>query len=442
MNASFVWAGRKAAQVTRISVFALILSASLTVPMSAQISRHPTGVNVSAQGATTVFLTFGNLDGYVADEAIWCGELVSAAPDIGNMCDSSTIFGSLPLQFNLSQESGDDGFTDIMNIPPSVARRAYQAAANGAVSSFFYVRRFIDPEGVRPDQYVTVTCRLTGGGARVPMALLDVQVNFTDDQTVRIIPEGQTLPPISAKILYNGTGILQGRWEIVMPGDEMPTANDLLTEATLPDELRGTQRRYTEIERFYYFLDPVGEFTLPGPDPEKLPTDVEGQYMLLLRIEASSDKEGDSNLASAGAGDGTVFSAAVAGFPMPPLRYYVGSADNVTPVFSSGLALVAPLADAVLPSQTALAFTWTEVPEATLYRVQVRAVTGDMVLSAVLEAGSVAYQAPPLLEDWAPEGFQWRVLALGPTGAVVSSTSWRRATWEGQSRATLLPNTP
>jgi hypothetical protein len=55
-----------------------------------------------------------------------------------------------------------------------------------------------------------------------------------------------------------------------------------------------------------------------------------------------------------------------------------------------------------------------------------------MVLSAVLEAGSVSYQAPPLLIDRAPDGFQWRVLALGPSGAVVASTSWRRAKWEGQ----------
>lgn len=411
---------------------AVLAALLLPVALSAQISRHPTGVNVSAQGATTVFLTFGNLDGYVTDEAIWCGELIPAAPDIGNMCDPATIFGSLPLQFNLSQASGDDGFTDIMNLPASVARRAYQAAANGAVSSFFYVRRFIDPDGLRPDQYVTVTCRLTGGGARVPMALLDVQVNFTDEEVARIIPAGQTLPPISAEILYNGTGTLQGRWEIVMPGDEPPTANDLLTEATLPDELRGTQKRYTELERFNHFLDPVGEFTLPGPDPEKLPTDVEGQYMLLLRIEASSDKEGDSDLEAAGAGDGTVFTAAVAGFPMPPLRYYVGSPEDVTPFAGSGLALVEPLADATLPLETGPAFSWTGVPEAMLYRVQVRALSGAIVLSAVLEAGTTVYQAPPLLGERAPEGFQWRVMALGPTGAVVSSTGWRRARWEGE----------
>ena len=156
---------------TRHCATALVLALALAQPATAQISRHPTGVNVSAQGATTVFLTFGNLDGYVADEALWCGELIPANPDIGSMCDPATIFGSLPLRVDLSRTSGEDGFTDIMSIPPSVARRAYQAAADGATSSFFYVRRFIDPSGVGPDQYVTVTCRLSGGGARVPFSL-------------------------------------------------------------------------------------------------------------------------------------------------------------------------------------------------------------------------------------------------------------------------------
>ena len=40
-------------------------------PLSGQIQRNPTGVNVNANGATTVFITFGNLEGYVPVEAIW-----------------------------------------------------------------------------------------------------------------------------------------------------------------------------------------------------------------------------------------------------------------------------------------------------------------------------------------------------------------------------------
>ena len=99
---------------------------------AAQIRVHPTGVNVNAQGPTVIFLSFGGLDGYVPDEAAWCGDLVPAAPAIGQRCDPSTIFGHLPLRHNLSAFSGTGGFTDIMTIPSSVARRAYQDAQGGS----------------------------------------------------------------------------------------------------------------------------------------------------------------------------------------------------------------------------------------------------------------------------------------------------------------------
>lgn len=397
----------------------------------AQISRHPTGVNVNAQGATTVFLTFGNLDGYVADEAIWCGELVSAAPDIGNMCDGSTIFGSLPLRFDNSTTSGDDGFTDIMSIPPSVARRAYQAAESGDDSRFFYVRRFVDPDGVGPDQYVTVTCRLTGGGARVPLALLDVSLEFASRSEVQVVPAGQTAPPLSARILYNGTGRLQGRWEVVMPGDEPPTQQDLLTEATLPVELRGTQQRYTELERFNHFLPPTGEFVLPGPDVSRIPTEAEGLYQVVLRIEASADKEGDSNLAAAGAGVGTVRSGAVAGFPMPALRYYVGQPDVLVSEPTSSFQLLLPRSGHRIGEGDAAVLSWSDAPSAVLYRVQVRTMAGEVVLSAVVESATTSYQAPPMLRGRASDGFEWRVVALGAGGARLSSTPWRAAGWDG-----------
>lgn len=409
----------------------LVLALTSAAPASAQIARHPTGVNVNAQGATTVFITFGNLRGYVADEALWCGELVPAAPDIGNMCDPTTVFGSLPLRLDLSRTSGTDGFTDIMSIPPSVARRAYQAAEAGAPSAFFYVRRFVDPTGVGPDQYVTVTCRLTGGGARVPLALLDVRVAFATDAEVQVVEVGDDLPPMAAEITYNGTGRLVGRWEVVSPGDEPPTPQDLLTEATLPAELRGTQRRYTELERFNHFLPPTGRFTLPGPDPALLPTDAEGAYQVVLRVEASADKEGDTDLGAAGAGVGTLTTGAVAGFALPTLRYRVGggAADAPRGEPGAGLRLEAPASGVVLPRDPAVTFAWMPEPGALLYRVRVRGPGGRVVLSAVVEGGVAAYRAPPFLVDETPDGFEWQVVALGADGAEVTRTPWRAARW-------------
>lgn len=403
----------------RGTILALLLALSAGEALAA-IRRDPNGVNVNASGATTVFITFGGLANQVPAEAFWCGELVSAAPDLGQKCDPATIFGQLPLRYDRSRASGSS-FTDIMSIPPSVARRAYQAAQAGAKSSFFYVRRFRSAAG-GPDEYVFVTCRMAGGGARVPFSLLDVTLAFANDETVLTLAPGEKPSRLAAEILYNGTGRLKGRWEVVPPGDEPPTAQDLLTEATLPPAERGLQRRYTQLERFNVFLPPGGRYTLPGPDAARLPNDVEGLYLVLLRVEASDDKEGDSNLALAGAGTGIVHSGAVAGFPMPVLRYYVGGG----PAGGGALGLITPPDGAVLDPARPFEFGWTEPRQAAAFRLSIESQAGQVVHSALLTPGVGVYRAPSWLKDKAVEGtLRWRVEALDRDGEPTENTGWR-----------------
>ena len=168
----------------------LLLPALLYCASAQGISRDPNGVNVNSQGATSVFITFGGLNNQVPVEAAWCGELIPATPDIGMRCDPATIYGQLPLRVDQSSlNASATVFTDIMSIPASVARRAWQAAARGENSAFFYVRRFVSTTG-GPDEYVFVTCRMAGGGARVPLALLDVQLRFDVDSPVTSIARG------------------------------------------------------------------------------------------------------------------------------------------------------------------------------------------------------------------------------------------------------------
>jgi hypothetical protein len=396
-------------------------------PADAQIARHPTGVNVNAMAATTVFLTFGNLQGKVAVEAEWCGTLVPATPDVGDRCDPATVYGRMPLRYDLARASGIDGMTDIMTIPPSVARRAYQHAAAGGDATFYYVRRFVDPGGTRPDEYVTVTCRMTEGGARTPFSLVDVRLAFAGDDPVLSVPAGGTPPPIVATIRYNGTGRLRGRWEIVRPGEEPPSLPDLLTEAALPLERRATQRRYTELARFDLFLPPTGEATLEGPDPRLLPTSTEGAYLVLLRIEASDDKEGDSSLASAGVGAGIAHSGGVAGFPLPPLRYHVGSGSAVG-VAAGGLRLLFPVEGATLADTAAIRFGWTRSPGAVFYRLEIESDEGEPLFQAILGSDAVGYEAPSWIGERVPGGsFRWRVVGLGAGGGRVAATSWQSA---------------
>src|SRR5688572_7506793 len=112
----------------------LLLHASTAL---AQIKVDPAIVNVNAQGASTVFLSYGSIrpDQYSA-EALWCASLVPAAPAIGAKCNPANTWGRLPLRNDLARPSGTGGFTDIMTIPQNVIRRAYQRATRGAVSDF------------------------------------------------------------------------------------------------------------------------------------------------------------------------------------------------------------------------------------------------------------------------------------------------------------------
>jgi hypothetical protein len=409
------------------------LGAAAVSSADAQIRVSPEVVNVNTQDATTVFLSYGGLraDQRLAD-AVWCGRLVSAAPAFGSKCDPSVEWGQLPLRYDRATQSGvtGGGFTDIMSIPPSIARRAYQAAARGSSANFFYVRHVVSATGL-PDEFVVVVCRLASGGATVPLSLTDVRVT-AGDQSVLFVQSREPPPPVAAEIRYTGTGRLAGRWEVVRPGEDLPTDDDLLTEATLPVELRSHQRRYTEVERFNVFLPPSGRVTLPGPSPKRLPVDVDGTYLLLLRIEASPDDAGNSNLGAVGTGTGVVASGAVAGFPMPVLRYVVGvsSSDVIIPTTDtrgrSAVRLLLPRADDVVAANTGVTFGWIETLSASFFRVEIVRDDGPPVHSAIVARGLGTYRAPPWLADRAEgHGLRWRVVAIDARGRDQQASDWR-----------------
>ena len=386
-----------------------------------------TGVNVNSQNQTTVFLTFGPIPfGYVPAEAIWCGELVPATlPAQGLECRPDTIYGSLPLRYDRSQFSGAGGFTDIMSIPSSVVRRAYFAAVRGADAGFFYVRRFVSTTG-GPDQFVNVTCRMTGGGARVPFALTNVELKTSSPEPILFLNKGEPFPTVQAEIRYNGTGRLKGRWEIVQPGEEPTSDTDLLTEATLPIEQRSSQKRYTEIARFDDFLPPAGKFTLKLENPEIKWLNADGQYLLLLRIEAVNDKEGDSDLAGLGVGNGVVHSGAVAGFPMPTLKFFF-SGDSRKLWQSRGI--IGPADQFTFTAGQPMVFRWREFPNTVMYRIEFRD-DAKRVFAAILPAVTTFYKLP----SWFPQKFggkilRWRVTALDEKGNEILRTEEQTVTF-------------
>lgn len=400
--------------------FTLGLAFVLAVPATAQIRVNPTGLNVSTQTPTVAFLTFGNLNNQKPAEATWCGELIPATPDLGLKCNPATIFGVIPARYDRTMQSGTNAYTDIMTLPASVSRRAYQAASGGAASSFFFVRRFVSTVGGR-DEFVVVTCRMAGGMTGSPFSLTEVEIGFSGvDKPILFSKPGEKLPQIEAEITYTGTGRLIGRWEVVMPGEELPAARDLLTEATLPFEQRDTQRRYTQLERFNIFLPARGTHTLPGPDPNKLPVSVAGEYLVLLRIEASKDDAARSDLAQVGAGPGVVYSGAVAGFPMPILRYFVGAGAVAT------ITQLSPAADRIFGPVEVIDFAWMDVERAKVYHLEITDPTGKSVLSALLPPATGTYRAPSWLKERSGAAvLRWRVIALDETGQQLAESPWR-----------------
>lgn len=409
-------------------LFIVILLLAGVGPAAAQtITVSPSETTVYSQGATSVLLTFGNLGNRRPAEATWCGALVPATPDIGMKCDPTVIFGRLPVRYNQSRLSGNSAYTDIMSVTPSVARRAYLDAARGSTATFFYVRRFALPVG-GPDEYVPVTLRLGGNGAAAPFSITNVRLLWDGGtKTVPFVKSGEVLPRITAEIVYTGSGRLIGRWEIAKPGETAPTQRDLLPEAALPVEERGTQKRFSQVKRFNIFLPPNGRTTIPGPDTAGIEKTVNGMYLLLFRIEAAEDGLNQSNLQAVNAGQGRVDSGGVAGFAMPVLRYYVGTGgEPQIDEFNSIDHQLAPADLAEFRASYPVVFSWPAVPHTKYYKLVIQNAAGVEVFSAVILAGTSAYSAPSWLSTQAAgDLLRWQVFSFDAKGAKLSETSMR-----------------
>lgn len=394
----------------KIITIAIFISA-FSVSLFAQVTVSPDNITAYSQGATSAYLTFSNVVNLQPAEATWCGEIISAAPDIGFRCNPATIFGVLPNRYNQSQLVGTR-YTDIMSITPTVARRAYTDAVGGNDSRFFYVKHFVSTNGGF-DQFVPVTIRLSGNGAGVPFSLTTVKLLWENgEKVVPFIKPNEKLPKISAEIRYTGTGRLKGRWEIVKPGEELPSQRDLLSEAALPVEERGTQKRYTLLSRFNVNLPPGGKYILPGPENWRINKSVEGMYVILFRVEASDAPNSASNI-----GGDTVPTGAVAGFSMPTLRYYVGNSSNtqIQPTTKTNEAETIEILPIIL--------RWKETERTKLYRLEIQDDEKNTVFSAVVLPPNKQYQLPSFICQLATsKQLKWRVVVIGENGKTIEES--------------------
>ena len=406
-------------------------------PSHAATGVSPIGVMVRNQGPTSVFLTFLGTAGQTSAESFWC---TAVQPGIGggsvvpfNPCLPGTLLGSLPSSLNLSQPSGTSGitnFTDIMTIPSTIARKAYQQGGG-----FFYVRKFTGAGG---SQYVVVTCRLGSGGARSPLAVMGLELFFDGQfqtEPVTYFSNTRDIKPFFAKIRYNGSGRLIGRWEIVQPGDPEPSSFDLLPAGSLPLELRAQQTSYRVLAPFDIFLPPSGSVVIPGPDPSLLNTSVLGDYRILLRLNASSGLD-----SSSATGAGITQAGGVSGFSFPFLRYNVGSNNKPVDLSSakpkeslimessdsSGSIIATTILQEVKNSagetSKIYVFSWTPVPEVGLYELLFSFQNGK-VYRVLLPSTQVSYDTQPVWLSSIKEPVTWQLKALDANGNMLKHSS-------------------
>jgi len=268
---------------------------------------------------------------------------------------------------------------------------------------------------------------MAGGGARVPLSLTKVIPYFSTKlgpQQVHLLAQNEQPPHVEATLFYTGSGRLKGRWEVVQPGQQPPSTFDLLSQASLPIEARATQQRYTPLNHFDLALPPTGKITIAGPNQRIIPNQIIGPYQLLLRIYATPDKEGDSKTEL-----GVVHNGGVAGFPMPPLHYYVASSNEIdrakTQHEDKLIKQISPQNDAKI-SLDRLRFSWQPMADISLYQLQVFNQL-HLIFSALIKRNQTHYIPLGVLAEPLSANLhnRWRINALNPEGRVIATSKWQ-----------------
>ena len=379
--------------------------------------------NVSSDLAQTLSYSFtGNSTVVTPGDGTFCFDLIGALPSgstvTGNPCASGSEFARHPTVVSAFQYTRVGGFVrsvrETIRVPSAVSRFARENNR----ARYYFVRNFL------PNQYAIVAIELLGNVANQPIALTDMRMYFKQggEQPIVFLKRGSALPPIEAKINFTGSGWLRGAWEIVQPGDVEPTESDLTTDASLPLQQRGLQRRYTVVGSFQQYLAAVGQATLTPPDLSRFPVTVDGGYRVLLRIFADPaiGAEGDARLASGSAG-----------FALPTARYFVGSfASHGAKSTLPAMTINRPAPDHTFSATESVSFGWKASTDAAVYLLEAVDFTGRVVAAAQVPASTVelnsAYTAPQPWRTQAAKGAtRWRVTAYGRDGEALARSEWR-----------------
>jgi hypothetical protein len=277
-------------------------------------------------------------------------------------------------------------FQESLIIPQSVLRTAQDRGLNQII----YVRTFQDNPGATT-MAGSVTFSISASGNVGYVNLRQIQMEFDDGRTSAIMPTSSQLKA-NAIVSYQGTGIIQYRWEIASP----PTTNGQPIFAPLM-----TRREY---------LMSSGQTTLSSPN---LPTTIVGAYLLRLNITQPE-----------------------AQFEMPILRYFVQSNNDSASVIVQKMKILLPPENVKLTLATE--FSWQAVQDAKAYQIEFYShinrqqllPTSDQdkpITGAIVPASQTSLTMGRISTGHLQTGatYFWRMIAISDKGQKIAASEFR-----------------
>jgi len=377
-------------RIQPIRVFILLLTCLLASVAQAQLgaisgSNIPAQLSITTTGHSQISWTVVENVGNPGPTGVSSSGGVFFAPD-------NSLLGNVNKTLQSSRNAPVSGATtfilgESLTIPQNVIRQAQKKG----FSSFAYIRQFTDfPDN--STQTATVTFSLTGG-AGSGLSIRRVAMEFDDGRISAVLAPNSQLHA-RAQVSYNGTGLLEYRWEIAHPSSTLG------------------QPVFTPLVSRKQYLLTGEQVVLQTP---RLPTGQTGDYLLRLQIDKPTP-----------------------GFNMPVLRYSVNNSSQVLPETRVlPLSVSRPATDAVLAAKTE--FAWQPINGAVAYQLEIYTrpvrdadlpgttaqppLTGVLVPAAKTRLTVGSLSRAHLLSG---SDYYWRVVALSDKGRVMARSDFRR----------------
>ena len=278
-------------------------------------------------------------------------------------------------------------FQESLIIPQTVIRNAQELGFNQII----YVRTFQDNPGAT-SLANSVTFSISASGSVGNVSLRQIQMEFDDKRTSAIISANTQLKA-NAIVSYQGTGLLEYRWEIATPPSTIgqPVFVPLIT-----------RREY---------LMSGGQKTLNSPE---LPTTIAGTYLLRLNVLQTNPQ-----------------------FEMPILRYFVRADDDLSRVPKiQTMSVSAPPNNTKLTLKTK--FMWQPIQAAKAYQVEIynRPIRNEIVrgtkqpfpvTGVIVPASQTSLTMGQVSTNHLNIGsiYYWRVIAISDNGKKVGASEFR-----------------